>query len=206
MNTTVIGYVRQSSRSASQDDQRLELEAAACGRIVTEKVKRRGISFEQRALLLKQVQPGTILVVTSLDRLGSSLDDLTAFLELLFQAGGHLRSLGDGFDTGARLGGSLKAFEALAAAAKIYRSERTKDSMAASRARGNQLGRSWALSPERWPEMKAMIGTAPVKDILAHFGISKQSFYNYRKAMEDQETPVPVRAKGSSSVKNRLGG
>lgn len=191
MKAKTIGYARQTSRSAGAAQQRDELEAAGCSPVFIERIERGGGASAQRKLLLRKIEPGVTVVVTSLDRLGTSLDDLTAFLDLIFKAGGQLRSLAEGFDTGARLGGSLKAFEAISHAAKIYRGEVAKDRMVASRERGSQPGRNFALSPSRWPEMKEMIGKIPVKDILAHFQISKQSFYNYRKKMEESD-PVPI--------------
>lgn len=185
------GYARASRLSPSLDEQIALLQTAGCTRIFSEaRMMPRVDKPKQRGVLLRQLKPGTLVLATSIDRFGRTLDDLTAFLAKLLEAGGHLRCLTPELDSSREVTTMAATLQAIATAGHLYQSERVRDGLAASKAQGMRFGRESVVSPDRWPEMRAMIGDRPVKDILEHFGgISKQTFYNFRKRMEALDEP-----------------
>src|SRR5262249_12499844 len=76
-----IGYARVSTTEQDLSGQLAALKEAGCERIYSE--KKSGANGDRAALqrMLKEVQPGDIVVVTRLDRLARSVRDLLNILE-----------------------------------------------------------------------------------------------------------------------------
>src|SRR5262245_64599591 len=76
-----IGYARVSTTGQELKEQLATLKEAGCKRIYSE--KKSGANGDRAALqrMLKEVQPGDIVVVTRLDRLARSVRDLLNILE-----------------------------------------------------------------------------------------------------------------------------
>jgi DNA invertase Pin-like site-specific DNA recombinase len=144
-----IGYGRVSTGEQTLAPQILALEAAGCHRVLTDhgfsgaKFIRPGLSEA-----LAQLQPGDMLVVWRLDRLGRSLPHLIAIINDLADRGIEFKSLTESIDTSSS-GGRL-VFHMMGALAEFERaliSERTRAGMHAARINGQRMGRPPALTP-----------------------------------------------------------
>ena len=93
MNTyqAKIGYARTSTVDQNLDAQIAALKAAGCGMVRTE--QKSGTSLEGRTELktiLDFIHPGETLVVTRIDRLARSMQDLQTIVAKLKEKGAHL--------------------------------------------------------------------------------------------------------------------
>lgn len=170
-----IGYARVSTNEQNLDLQRSALQAAGCVEIHADQ----GISgsdFERPGLsqALEGLNPGDMLVVWRLDRLGRSLIDLIRLVTDLGVRQVEFHSLSEAIDTSSP-GGRL-LFHLLAAMAEFERSlisERTRAGMAAARARGSRIGRRPAMTLGQRHEARIAIenGDSSIEVVAAQYGI-----------------------------------
>jgi len=142
-----IGYARVSTAEQNADGQHDALTAAGCDRTFTEIASGKLARRPQLDAALDYARPGDVLVVTKLDRLGRSVAHLVELAADLGRRGLDLRVLHQGIDT-TTPGGRL-TFHILASIAEFERdliSERTREGLAAARARGRKGGRRPVLS------------------------------------------------------------
>jgi DNA invertase Pin-like site-specific DNA recombinase len=146
-----IGYGRVSTRDQHPESQHDALAAAGCDHIFIDyasgKLAQRP---ELDKALLSANRVGDQLVITKLDRLGRSLEHLITLSQDLHFRGVDLVVLDQGIDTSSAVGrmffqilGSIAEFE------HALLSERTKDGLAAARARGRTGGRAPKLGPRQ---------------------------------------------------------
>ena len=112
---------------------------------------RSGRSMDRPGLtaLLDYARSGDTLAVVRLDRLGRSLAELLATVALLKERGIALVSLEERLDTGSAAGELVfHVFGAIAHFERRLIAERTKDGIAAARARGKRPGRQ-PLDPDK---------------------------------------------------------
>lgn len=181
----MIGYARVSTSEQNLDLQLTALRAAGCTEFYTD----HGISgadFERPGLTeaLSSLEPGDMLVVWRLDRLGRSLVDLIRLITELGDRGIEFRSLSEAIDTSSS-GGRL-LFHLLAAMAEFERSlisERTKAGMAAARARGISVGRRPATTAAQRAEARIAIerDKQPVATVAAQYGIHPRTLLRILK-------------------------
>lgn len=149
-----IGYMRVSSESVRQttDLQRDALLAAGVdGRHLFED-HASGAKDDRPGLVkaLAFVQPGDVLVVWKLDRLGRSLSHLLSIVNALKEKQVAFRSLTEGMDTTTASGELLfHVFGALAQYERALTRERVLAGLAAARRRGRVGGRPTAISGEK---------------------------------------------------------
>ena len=124
---------------------------AGCSRIFEDHgVSGRGTDWPELKKALSVLEPGDILVVWRLDRLGRSLAHLIDVMSELERRGIGFCSLTEAIDT-TTPGGKL-IFHIMGALAKFEReliSQRTKAGIEAARARGKRPGRPPSLTPEQ---------------------------------------------------------
>lgn len=172
-----IGYARVSTEDQNLDMQLRALEAAGCERIFTDKAsgsleKRRGLS---RAV--KACQPGDMLMVWKLDRLGRSLRHLITLIDDLRDKSVDLRVLtGQGamIDTTRADGRMIVGiFAVLAEFERELIRERTKAGMAAAKARGVHVGRPYKLTDKQIARASEWVasGTKTMKATAAHYSV-----------------------------------
>jgi DNA invertase Pin-like site-specific DNA recombinase len=138
----VLGYARVSTGDQDVAGQTLRLERAGALKFFTD--VRSGKTMERPGLeaLLTYSRKGDTLAVVRLDRLGRSLGELLAMVALLKERGIDLVSLEEKIDTASAAGELVfHVFGAIAHFERRLIAERTKDGIAAARARGKHPGR-----------------------------------------------------------------
>jgi DNA invertase Pin-like site-specific DNA recombinase len=182
-----IGYARVSTRDQNEASQVDALTAAGCDQVLIDHAS--GTLARRPHLdeaLLMANRPGDELVITRLDRLGRSLPDLIDIVNRLGGRGVNLVVLEQGIDT-TTAGGRL-FFHILGAIAEFERelmSERTKDGLAAARARGRTGGQKpkltaaqVALARQLYDEL-GVDGkrTRTVQEIADMFNVARPTIY-----------------------------
>jgi DNA invertase Pin-like site-specific DNA recombinase len=147
MMAKLIGYARVSTRQQSTDRQESDLLAAGVRRddlYVDQAVSGARASRPELDRALGALQEGDTLVITTLDRLGRSTQNMLAFADELRARGAGLRVLnlgGGDVDTATPIGSML--FTIMAALAQMeleIKRERVVDSISKRRAAGKNLG------------------------------------------------------------------
>ena len=138
----VLGYARVSTGDQDVAGQTMRLEEAGAIKVFTD--VRSGKSMDRPGLteLLAYARKGDTLAVVRLDRLGRSLAELISIVEQLKARGLALLSLEEKIDTSSAAGELIfHVFGAIAHFERRLIAERTKDGIAAARARGKRPGR-----------------------------------------------------------------
>ena len=138
----VLGYARVSTGDQDVAGQTMRLEQIGAIRVFTD--VRSGKSMDRPGLkdLLAYARKGDTLAVVRLDRLGRSLAELISIVEQLKVRGVALFSLEEKIDTSSAAGELIfHVFGAIAHFERRLIAERTKDGIAAARAKGKRPGR-----------------------------------------------------------------
>ena len=184
-----IGYGRVSTRDQHPESQHDALTAAGCDEVFIDKASGKLASRpELDRALLSANRPGDQLVITKLDRLGRSLEHLIELSRLLQTRGVDLVVLDQGIDTSTAVGrmffhilGSIAEFE------HALMSERTRDGLAAARARGRTGGQKPKLGPRQVRLARQMYDEVgadgkrryTVAQIAAEFGVTRPTIYRH---------------------------
>jgi DNA invertase Pin-like site-specific DNA recombinase len=174
-----IGYMRVSSDSDRQttDLQRDALLAAGvdCRHLFEDHAS--GAKDDRQGLVkaLAFVQPGDVLVVWKLDRLGRSLSHLLAIVNALKEKQVAFRSLTEGMDTTTASDELLfHVFGALAQYERALIRERVVAGLAAARRRGRVGGRPAAISGEKLDAVLAALNAGMSKAaVCRNFGVKR---------------------------------
>ncbi len=140
--TGILGYARVSTGDQDVTGQAMRLTEAGAIRVFTD--VRSGRTMDRPGLdaLLDYARTGDTLAVVRLDRLGRSLAELLATVTMLKKRGIALLSLEERLDTGSAAGELVfHVFGAIAHFERRLIAERTKDGIAAARAKGKRPGR-----------------------------------------------------------------
>jgi len=178
----LVGYARVSTAEQHLDGQTDVLAAAGCEKVFVEHAS--GVLARRPALekTLEYVRSGDTLVVVKLDRLGRSVKNLKEVADRLQGAGVGLRALSQGIDT-TTAGGRL-FFHMLAAIAEFEHDlvvERTRDGLAAARARGRTGGGRFKMTPTKARHARSMYDekSYTVAQIAETFGVSRGTIYRH---------------------------
>lgn len=147
----VVGYARVSSTGQSLEVQLEKLEAAGCEEIFAE--KRSGTARAERAELetaLRFVRKGDVLIVTRLDRLARSMNDLSSIVADLMGRGVGFRVLDQAaIDTTTAEGRfMLNVLGAFAEFETEIRKERQRDGINKAKASGVYRGRRASIDAD----------------------------------------------------------
>jgi DNA invertase Pin-like site-specific DNA recombinase len=145
----ILGYARVSTGDQDVAGQILRLTQSGALKIFSD--TRSGRTMERPGLeaLLAYAREGDALAVVRLDRLGRSLAELLATVAMLKSRGIALLSLEERIDTNSAAGELVfHVFGAIAHFERRLIGERTRDGIAAARARGKRPGRH-PLDPEK---------------------------------------------------------
>jgi DNA invertase Pin-like site-specific DNA recombinase len=145
----ILGYARVSTGDQDVAGQALRLTEIGAIKVFSD--VRSGKTMDRPGLeaLLAYARDGDTLAVVRLDRLGRSLGELLTTVAMLKERGIALLSLEERIDTNSAAGELVfHVFGAIAHFERRLIAERTKDGIAAARARGKRPGRQ-PLDPEK---------------------------------------------------------
>ncbi|CAI9386528.1 recombinase family protein [Microbacterium sp. T2.11-28] len=142
---TRLGYVRVSTGKQDETLQHDALDGA--GVLKRNRYADHGVSGSKTTrpaldAMLSDAQPGDVITVYKLDRLGRSTAHVAQLIEDLTARGIHVHSIGDGLDSTTSTGKAM--LQMLAIFAELERSfirERTTAGLAAAKAQGRTGGR-----------------------------------------------------------------
>ncbi|ACL42488.1 recombinase family protein [Pseudarthrobacter chlorophenolicus] len=197
--TKLIGYARVSTRQQSTDRQQADLLAAGVRRddlYVDHGVSGARASRPKFDEALAALMEGDTLVITTLDRLGRSTQNMLAFADELRSRGAGLRVLnlgGGDVDTATPMGSML--FTIMAALAQMeheIKRERVTDSINKRREAGKALGgRPRRLTDSQIRSAVSLVkGGEPAAQVARDFGMSRATFYRRSRALADQQGVV----------------
>ena len=183
-----IGYRRVSTTDQNPDAQRDALQAAGCDRVLVDRASGKLARRPELDKALLVAREGDQLVVTKLDRLGRSLENLILLSNDLQARGVDLVVIDQGIDTSTSVGRMF--FQILGAIAEFEHAlmaERTRNGLAAARARGRTGGQRPKLSPRQAriaQDMYDELGpdgrrAHTVAEIAAEFGVSRPTIYRH---------------------------
>jgi DNA invertase Pin-like site-specific DNA recombinase len=145
---TVLGYARVSGESQDYDRQIEALKAAGAEKVFAEKISGMRADRPQLIKMMAAIKPGDVVLVTKIDRLGRSTQDLLNLIEEMRKAGANFKSLGDEMLDTTTANGEL-IFTILAAIATYERrliEARTGEGRKRAMAAGVKFGRKPKLS------------------------------------------------------------
>jgi len=180
MTSQKLGYGRVSTQDQNLEAQSDALRKAGAEKVFIEKITGTKASRPELDKLREQMRKGDTLVITRLDRLGRSTKDLLAIASELEETGVELEVLEQNINTKTAEGKLF--FTMIAAMAEFEHSmmvARTKDGLAAARARGRLGGRKPKLSDAQKKEIKKLYNerNLTVREISSMFYISPPTLY-----------------------------
>lgn len=195
----VFAYCRVSTADQVTANQRREIAAAGFSiesrRVIEETISGSVASSERPGFsrLMDRLEPGDILVVTKLDRLGRNAMDVRATIERLetMAVRVHCLALG-GVDLTSPAG--KMTMQVIAAVAEFERDllvERTQSGIRRARAQGKRFGRPSLLNGEqRTRVLDRLAGGATVTQVAKEFATSRQTVMRIRDAMVDDPAGI----------------
>lgn len=181
-----IGYGRVSTLDQHPESQEDALAAAGCEQVYVDKISGKLASRPQLDNAMRALRSGDHLVITKLDRLGRSLKDLLEIAERLREREVGLVVIDQGVDTSTPAGRLF--FQILGAIAEFEHAlivDRTRQGLAAARARGRTGGQTAKLKPRQVRlarEMYDEVGADgkrkyTVQEIATELGVSRPTIY-----------------------------
>jgi DNA invertase Pin-like site-specific DNA recombinase len=183
MRNYIFGYARVSTESQNLDRQLDALKRYGVDQIFCEKMTGTRKDRPELNKLLDRATAGDTIVIESLSRLGRSTKDLIELMEIFNQKGANLISLKESIDTTTSTGKLL--FTLISAIAQFERdviADRTREGLAAARARGRKGGRP-RTSDSAVSKAIRLYETAQysAKEIEELTGVKKTTLYKYLK-------------------------
>jgi DNA invertase Pin-like site-specific DNA recombinase len=189
----LIGYARVSTRQQSTDRQESDLVAAGVRRddfYVDHGVSGARASRPQFDRAVAALEPGDTLVITTLDRLGRSTQNMLSFADELRGRGAGLRVLnlgGGDVDTSTPMGSML--FTIMAALAQMeheIKRERVVDSINKRRQAGQNLGgRPQRVTDSQIRNALRLVESGePAAQVARDLGMSRATFYRRSRVIQ----------------------
>lgn len=177
----IIGYARVSTADQHLDRQLDMLNGYGADKIYSEKITGTRKERPELSRMLDELSEGDTVVVESLSRLGRSTKNLIELMELFNERGVNLVSLKESIDTTTPTGKLL--FTLISAISQFERdclAERTKEGLAAARARGRKGGRP-PTSHTALERVRKLYESKEytISEITELTGISKSTLYRY---------------------------
>ncbi|MFK0042197.1 recombinase family protein [Paenarthrobacter sp. NPDC090517] len=197
--TKLIGYARVSTRQQSTDRQQADLLAAGVRRddlYIDHGVSGTRASRPEFDRAIEALIEGDTLVITTLDRLGRSTQNMLALADELSsrRAGLRVLNLGGGdVDTATPMGSML--FTVMAALAQMeseIKRERVMDSLNKRRESGGDLGGRPRRVTDSQIRNAVQLVTAgePAAQVARDLGMSRATFYRRSRALTEQKTSM----------------
>jgi len=178
-----LGYARVSTQGQTLESQLEELGNAGCSKIYSEKIS--GAKYDRPELqrLLKALEPGSVVVVTRLDRLGRSTIDLLAIVKQIADRGCLFKSLADPWCNSTTPTGRL-LLTVLGGLAEFERElikDRTTEGRERAKRAGVKMGRKPLLSPHQIAEIRGRkAGGESVRFLARSYGVSPNTISRVR--------------------------
>ena len=174
----IFGYARVSTEAQNLEAQTDALHRAGAARVFADRISGSLRARPELDRMLDQLRPGDVVMVTRYDRLARSLKDLLDIAQTIAAKGVGFRALAEDIDTTTPAGRLV--FHVFASIAQFEReriAERTREGLAAARARGRVGGRPPALSAAQKAEVCRMRDDEgrSVADIARLFRVSPQT-------------------------------
>jgi len=184
---SAVGYVRVSTGKQDETMQHDALDAAGIlkrNRYVDHGVSGTKTSRPGLDAMLEDVEPGDVVTVYKLDRLGRSTAHVVTLLHELTERGVHVRSLSDGLDTTTPTGKAMLSMLAVfAEMERSFISERTTAGLAAARQQGRTGGRPKKADAAMQRRAQTLRDSGEsVPDIARTLGISTATAYRITKS------------------------
>lgn len=176
-----IGYARVSLQDQDTSRQERALMEAGCEKIFVEKISGAKRQRPELDRMIKELQPGDVVVVHKLDRLGRSLVHLLQLLERFKEKSVGFKSLGDNIDLQTPAGKFM--FNILGSVAEFERElirERVAHGMKNAKANGVKLGRRASYDKDKIEQFRKAQGSR--EEVMKELGITKHQYY-YLKQM-----------------------
>jgi len=189
----VFAYCRVSTADQTTENQAQEIRAAGYSveprRIISETVSGSVAAMERKefAKLMDKLEPGDVLIVTKLDRLGRNAMDVRATVERLaaMQVSVNCLQLG-GTDLTSPAGKmTMQVISAVAEFERDLLLERTNAGIQRAKASGKKFGRPSALSLEEQAQAATRIAAQEsIAQIARDLKTSRQTIMRIRDGME----------------------
>jgi DNA invertase Pin-like site-specific DNA recombinase len=190
MNThEKFGYGRVSTLDQNLDAQKDALLRAGATKIFVEKITGTKASRPELDLMRQMLRQGDTVLITRIDRLGRSAKDLLNIVSDFESRGVNLKVIEQNIDTSSNEGKLF--FTMVAAFAEFEHSmmvSRTKDGLAAARARGRVGGRKAKLTAAQIGRLMELYDRKEIsiQDLANMYGISRPTVYRLIKSAVEQ--------------------
>lgn len=179
----IFGYARVSTKDQSLDLQVDALKKEGCKEVYSEKLSGRSERKPKLDEMLSKLREEDVVIVYSLDRLGRTSKELINLLADFKEKRIQFKSLQEGmFDTTSPMGEAVFQIIAILKAMEVrVLSERTKDGLAAARARGKKGGRpKGSYNKSKSAAAVTLYNKQlPISDIISTLEISRSTLYEY---------------------------
>jgi DNA invertase Pin-like site-specific DNA recombinase len=174
----ILGYARVSTGDQDVAGQTMRLERAGAIQVFTDVMSGKSMDRPGLAKLLAYARKGDTLAVVRLDRLGRSLGELLSTVKMLHERGIALLSLEEKIDTSSAAGELIfHVFGAIAHFERRLISERTKDGIAAARAKGKMPGRQPLDMNKAEAAMKLIEAGVSPTEAAKQLGLGRSTVY-----------------------------
>lgn len=187
-----IGYARVSSYGQSLEVQRQKLKDEGCSEIFEEKISALSQKRNELDNALRTIREGDVLIVTKLDRLARSMQDLLTLSKRLQKKQAELKVLDQSIDTTTSEGrlmfniiGSFAEFE------HDIRKARQMDGIKKARDKGVAFGRRHVLNEQQQQEIVRLNKdeSFSLGQLASKYAVSHMTIYRVIKKMDSpQET------------------
>jgi DNA invertase Pin-like site-specific DNA recombinase len=175
--TMRFAYARMSTSDQNLERQLDQL--TDCDEVFVEKISGTMASRPQLDRMISKLRPGDVVKVESFSRLGRSTKNLIELVDLFEKKGVKLVSLKENFDTTTPQGKlMMTVFQAFSQFERDLIVERTKEGLAAARARGRKGGRK-PVNAKNLDKALKMYATKQfsISEIESTCGISRATLY-----------------------------
>ena len=177
----IIGYGRVSTADQNLDRQIDALKSAGAVKLFTEKITGKKADRPELMKMIDHLRESDVVVISELTRLSRSTKDLFAIVDQIKSKGADIKSLKETWlDTTTPHGALMMTiFAGLSQFEADLTAQRTREGLAAARARGRLGGRPKTGNEKIIRALKMYDGGFSVEEVCKSCAISKSTLYNY---------------------------